>query len=104
MAFYRGQKVVCVDDSHTRHGKRWFPGSEIKRDTVYTVREVGLDVDGCPGLRLREVILNARTNGRIESDLFYMATRFRPVVERKTDIGVFHEILRKVTRRQGADA
>ncbi len=46
-------------------------------------------------------IIEPRLTGWIPG---FNARAFRPLVESKTDIGFAHEILRKVTKRQGADA
>jgi hypothetical protein len=86
MTFRVGQRVVCVDDSsHDRGG--WHPRADIPQvGEVYTVAAIGRHRLQ-PAVRLRE-IRNAAHDG------FYRARRFRPAVERATDISVFTEILR----------
>jgi hypothetical protein len=91
--FHVGQKVVCVNDS-SYAVLGWFPGEGLKKWAVYTVRGTGVAIDGGPGVGLNELIL---TGGAKDQDLYYMASRFRPITERKTDISVFTEILDKVT-------
>lgn len=82
-SFRVGQKVVCVDAA----------GSEkVKEGTVYTVTWVSdwpaiSGLDGCVvsrGLALAEVEANG---------IGFDARRFRPVVERKTNITIFKAML-----------
>lgn len=78
MTFRVGQKVVCVND-----GLVFLLGTpDLKRGQIYTVRKVYMNT-GDLMLRLENV-----SSG-------WVATRFRPIVERNTDITVFTEILRK---------
>jgi hypothetical protein len=96
--FHVGQKVVCVDASVTYS---WAPGAEIIEGAVYTVRGLGLDVTGQPGLRLHEVELTGPfghvSNGPYK-DKCYRATRFRPVIERKTNTGF--AVLEEIRNRE----
>lgn len=87
MTFHIGQKVVCVDDVEQRCAKG---DSPVKKGSIYTVREY-YDFFGLRAIRIEE-IMNANDRG-------YHASRFRPIVERKTDISVFTEILRKATKK-----
>lgn len=99
MTFRVGQKVVCVDDKPF-HENRGVP--EIKSGVVYTIRWVGEapyapDRIFGPVVRLQEVMRGP--NGHPEwNDYPFSARRFRPIVERKTDISFAHEILRKATK------
>jgi hypothetical protein len=85
--FKVGQKVVCVDIN----GAGRYPGytyPELK--TVYTVRELF----NCPRhghlcMLLVEIINEARAG--LEPG--FGAHRFRPVVDRTTDISIFNRIL-----------
>lgn len=80
--FHVGQKVVCVDaSSHER-------ASNLQEGAVYTVTGV-TDFYGKPAIRLAEA---AHFSG---NNLPFWSFRFRPVVEKKTDISVFEEILRR---------
>lgn len=81
--FRVGQKVVCIDSDDygvTIEGK------------VYTIASVmprgRSDRDGaiCPGITLHEVPPPTPHHG-------FDSRRFRPVVERKTDISVFKSML-----------
>lgn len=94
MAFYVGQKVVCVDDDVRE-------ADGLKRlflDRIYTVRAVRSEPGGkwihhwkyeseTVFLALAEI------NDRKAGDTAYAASRFRPVVERKTDISIFQAML-----------
>ena len=87
MAFYVGQKVVCVDD---RRGEADHSEITPVKCQIYTVRDV-VEWRGQFGLRVHE-ILNPVDPWLGEERAFY-ASRFRPVVERKTDISIFKAML-----------
>lgn len=91
MAFYVGQKIVCVRAAF-KHKTILSP---LTRNAVYTVRDAFIAHNGMPCVRLVELPApRVRCFGRRE--LFepgYDADRFRPVVERKTDISVFTAML-----------
>jgi hypothetical protein len=98
MSFHVGQKVVCVDASPT--GKYLPRGVTCSNDDmhglklgrVYTVRYVG-DFRDLPVCCLDEIIRPVEPLTGKESG--YAQARFRPVVERKTDISVFTEMLKR---------
>ena len=97
MTFRIGQKVVCVDDS----GHPSFAPVEVKKGCIYTISWVGMHTHPAAGkiecLRLVEV---ARRACAIDPDgnMPFRATRFRPVVERKTETGM--AILREILDRE----
>lgn len=91
MAFRVGQKVVCVDAaepdlSKLRPAKIW-RSIGLVQGAVYTVAAVGLthshDPDALPCIQIVE----------LKADHAIWAHRFRPVVERKTDISIFTKML-----------
>lgn len=87
--FHVGQKVVCVDGKPyselTKGG--WCPHT----GGVYTIRSIFL-WDEKPFLRLDEYHDTGRPNGPW-GEGGWNALRFRPVVQRKTDISVFKDML-----------
>lgn len=85
MTFRIGQKVVCIDDG-SRAGHIW-GGDLLYRNKIYTVTGFWRCEDGL-GLILREA------KNHEEFGQSYDARRFRPAVDRPTDISVFTEILR----------
>lgn len=103
MTFRVGQKVVCVDISPMTHRKTKAPASDyLSVGAIYTIRWVGdapfeADKHLGPYLKLAEIIRDDDKNPEY-SDYPFIASRFRPIVERKTDITVFTEILRKATK------
>jgi hypothetical protein len=102
MNFRVGQKVVCVDASHAPGCSRWgSPESVLTAGAVYTVREIGLNARGTAGVRLQERVLRGVYYHTRFEDNFYGAWRFRPAVERKTDISIFTKMLTdtRVTER-----
>lgn len=90
MTFHVGQKVECIDDEGqpVREGD-----TPVKKGAVYTLRDV-FDFFGEEGVRLQE-ITNPRDRG-------YHSWRFRPIVEKKTDISIFTAMLN--ASKQGVDA
>lgn len=85
MAFHVGQKVVCVDVSDGDGDI--FP---LAKNGIYTVSSVGVGIaTGAPVLRVAEFSPNLSSPFRGE----FWASRFRPVVERKTDISIFKAML-----------
>lgn len=85
MAFRVGQKVVCVDVSND-DGKQWIGDDTPVVGEIYTVSAVGLTERGKYGIQLVELRRPRRWG--------YQARRFRPVVERKTDISIFTAMLK----------
>ncbi len=83
MAFRVGQKVVCVNDKPSR-----FTGlpTNVREGGVYTVTKTFLHPRGIPCVLLSEIEVPIHHLG-------YDASRFRPVVERKTDISIFTAML-----------
>ena len=89
--FRVGQKVVCVDDDFINKNLcAEIPPNLPCLNTVYTVREIINDW-GREFLRLCE-ITNAVAAG-IGVEPAFSIKRFRPVVERKTDISIFTAML-----------
>jgi hypothetical protein len=91
MNFRVGQKVVCVDSA-----TRFIPGSTgLVEGAIYTVIETGVGLF-CGELWITVAEVAAR------SDEGFFANRFRPVVERKTDISIFKKML--TPKHERADA
>lgn len=91
MTFYVGQKVVCVDDKNRTVFR---PGTEefITCGSVYVIRWLGF-LDREPVLRLEGVVRPSYARIPEWSDYPFAIDRFRPVVERKTDISIFTKML-----------
>jgi hypothetical protein len=73
MTFSVGQKIECVDDSETLNGMP----ARVIRGGIYTVNFVRPS----GSLSVAEVLG------------YYRSDRFRPVVERKSDISIFTSML-----------
>jgi len=113
MDFYVGQPVVCVGGSLARlpASKRQF-WSEWRRawrvaspakGSVYTVRETGVRKNGRQRIRLVEVINPiCEFTDAPPQEPWYLSEDFRPVVERKTDISVFTELLNSAPEQVSA--
>lgn len=96
MAFRVGQKVVCVDAGGDLDGRSpgiWAKGEEIVDGQIYTIHSMfPHPADGVLCLRLHEVKRDPAALIMWGHD-GYAASRFRPVVERKTDISIFTAML-----------
>ncbi len=100
--FHVGQKVVCIRGLEPGSGYGWEIQPEINE--VYTIRDIDCERESCPdpiGLRLVEIVNKpALYYGCVEpSEGSFGSSRFRPVVERKTDISIFTEMLHSVPER-----
>ena len=90
MAFYVGQKVVCVDASPALDGYR----PPIKEGAVYTIAGMSEKPHCELGLYLVGIEIPPRPG-------FYRSLscyRFRPIVERKTDISELVRIAQEAAR------
>jgi hypothetical protein len=104
MMFFIGQKVVCVDATQPEErslvaGLLYFD-NDLRRGAIYTVQRVGLTHPGDP-----EHLPCIEVDGADGWPVW--AHRFRPVVERKTDISCFTKLIapappRKVDVRANA--
>lgn len=91
--FRIGQKVVCVNAGEPRWAKRRPKDAPpLHKGAIYTVSGRGRDGNGDRIIFLDELPAEGRTW------IGYDPERFRPVVERKTDIGIFQEIARKASK------
>ena|ERR1017187_7963598 len=81
MMFSVGQKVVCVDDSCWEQHPEFEP---IRKGAIFTVLGYDPDKWTCPSVTLAESHVG----------YWVRASRFRPVVERKTSIEVFQQMLK----------
>ena len=91
MAFRIGQKVVCVDNS-ADVGRSWHPGERPIIDEIYTVERIGYS----HGLLCAQLAELPRT---CPEHKWFRQTRFRPAVERKTDISIFTKMLTSETTK-----
>lgn len=92
MTFRIGQKVVCIMPEWP--GSQDVPNRPAFKE-VYTIR--AFVPDG--GLLLCEIHNPPMDHIEGYCEPAWWPGRFRPVVERKTDISVFTEILRKATKK-----
>lgn len=103
--FHVGQKVVLVRDfDPDRRASAPSDGIALPElGPVYTIREIG-DFEGDVTVLLEEIV----NKPRFYLDAFevmeqaFDATRFRPVVERKTDISIFQAMLEPKKARADA--
>ena len=100
MTFRVGMKVVCVND-------KGYVGISLdqpdrpRRDQVYTIRDVILH-DSEVFVRVEEIVCDPETHP-VHGEGGWAAWRFRPVVERKTSIELFHQIRRDVENNVPAE-
>lgn len=102
--FYVGQKAVCIDDSFGPgpwdRGRPYLPIA----GEIYIVRLTGMQkfqTETAPALWLSEVVnpVHLWEDGEI-GEIGFSSHRFRPLVERKTDISIFTKILDDVKSKQ----
>jgi hypothetical protein len=84
--FRVGQKVVCVDDSYFE--------DQITKGKIYQVHSIAIAY-GDVWIRLCEVY--PENDG-------YRRRRFRPIVERKTDISIFKSMLTSAGKKERVNA
>ena len=97
MTFYVGQKVVFVPDAliHRPRGNMKWPAA-ITADRVLTIREIDtryVPHYGVCGLRFEEFCADFVRYGRELLEPAFPSDRFRPIVEKKTDISIFTALL-----------
>lgn len=86
MAFRAGQKVVCVDDTPKE------PWSHevycgLTKGSIYTIRFIHNEFVWL------EEIHRPKIGNIVPADWPFNARRFRPIVERKTNITIFKKML-----------
>lgn len=104
MALQVGQKVVCVDDEAVgRYLPSGFKAPQnfslhgLKGGKIYTIRSLNV-VLGVPVCRLDEITRDFEPYYGEEA--YFAQARFRPVVERKTDISIFTAMLTGTKKRR----
>jgi hypothetical protein len=111
MTFYRGQKVVCIDDStrvsfRPRGWRGWFRKFEkvphnLNKGDTYVIT----DIYALRCERTGEVFQSFLVDGAWHFGARWMpfpSFQFRPLIERKTDISVFTSMLRPAKRTEKA--
>jgi hypothetical protein len=94
MAFRVGQKVVCVDDKPRPGANPRMDG--LSKGQVYTVQRIGIDNFWAePVLWLVEIRRELQPGFQRFGEVGYDPRRFRPVVEKKTDISIFEAMLKR---------
>lgn len=101
--FYVGQKVVCIDAS--MHTDDWNAGIKrqinldgLTKGKIYTIRNLIIN-EGNPRLspiliQLEEIIRRKIFNWEgIVREAAYHSDRFKPLIEKTTDISIFQKIL-----------
>jgi hypothetical protein len=95
MAFHIGQKVVCIDADPTfinQHGNLDMDG--LTKGCVYTIRAIGeAPFWGGTSIWLEEIHRSIEPLWMQLGEMPYDVRRFRPVVEKKTDISIFTAML-----------
>lgn len=95
--FRVGQKVVCIWDGF----EKLCQYGEIapKLNQIYTIRAIFYPSDEFTGFHFAEIINAPRKYIEIFGEIRFSSCQFRPVVDRPTDISIFHEILAKENSR-----
>lgn len=96
MTFHIGQKVVCINDEWY-HPPSPFAISKPRLGVVYRIRAIEHCLIADATYLLLDEVINPIVPGfRNEPD--FLATCFRPIVEKKTDISVFTAMLNQKQR------
>lgn len=107
--FHVGQKVECINvDPLGIKGVNGRVTEYIRRGGIYTIKWVG----ECPFEPWRHFGLNLRLVGIVRPDhenlewcdFPFLASRFRPIVERKTGIGVLTALLEPANHKRFENA
>lgn len=108
MLFHKGQKVLCVDDSVDcavgQFINGWLVSSVsldgLTKNAIYTIRGYAGPswLDNITHTYWLEEI-HRPINQRTFLEFGYKVTRFRPLIERKTDISVFQQLLNPTNHR-----
>lgn len=99
--FHVGQKVVCVDNGPDCFGHaKWLDNDAPIVGHVYTIRRCFLDDDNHPIVWLDEIKRGPIARNIWGEAIGYHSIRFRPVIERKTDISVFTAMLAPTSNRE----
>lgn len=97
--YYIGQKVVCIDDTLDLIDPK-FVGyvlygdlNGLTKGNIYTIRDIFNDPDFPEDLVCYLEEIKRDVDERLNIEMFYCITRFKPLEEKKTDISVFIKIL-----------
>ena len=91
--FRVGMKVVCVDASaDIGGGDEWGPTEAPREGRAYTITSIH-EWCGHPVVWLAEIVRDANSIEWFGPKCGYGVERFRPAVERKTDISIFTRML-----------
>jgi hypothetical protein len=94
--FSVGQKVVCVKIGRGAYWAAHNKLTDANLGGLYTIRDIFTGMDGRAALRFDEIHNRMHANGQ---EFGFWAHRFRPIVERKTDISIFTSMLHKKKER-----
>lgn len=85
MTFRVGQKVVCIRETKDILGPE---DDEIEAHVgeIYTIRAIRVFPDGFPGFHVCEIVNKPRRYLEGWHEIYFDARRFRPIVERKTEV------------------
>lgn len=95
--FRVGQKVVCVDDKPWM-GVPWKEGGQPVVGEIYTITGIVIDDDSDEILHLAEIKRGPVARRSWGALVGYGAHRFRPAVDRPTDIAIFKALLNPTKR------
>jgi hypothetical protein len=102
--FWIGQKVVCINDGDIEGlpgaTGLWYDDEAIHKGRIYTISGVLPDPVYPDRIIVTLFEVKRRTNCySIAAYLGYAIERFRPLVEKKTDISIFTELLNSVNHK-----
>lgn len=101
MTFRVGQRVACVDDEPHGRYTPWAHNNDmdgLRRRAIYTIRKIGF-YNKSPCVWLEEISRSIPRGWEYLGEAGYHPNRFRPIVERKTDISALKALLEPVRER-----
>lgn len=91
--FHPNQKVICINNGPMKNNRGLVPPApQLSEGTIYTVKSVS---PGGKAILLVEEVAFDDYRG-------FNSSRFRPIVEKKTDISIFTEMLKTMKENQPA--
>ena len=98
--WFRGQKVICIYGGNWRWRSKSPLPSSVKlpvQNQMYTIRDIEyFPKNNVSGIRLVEITTPEIMLGVGWREPCFFSAKFRPVVEKKTDISIFTEMLKPV--------
>ena len=102
--FYVGQKVVCIDNTPQPNSLDFGDGERPLVGNIYTITFIFKDIATGSNVLCFHLAEIRRDNLSREmwdnEDIGYGAFRFKPLIEKKTDISIFKALINPVNHKE----